>query len=539
MALRGYIDGVDRDNVHGWVQDEEHPDTPVSLIIQVDHGPVTRVLANSYREDLERNGVGDGRYSFSVPLKGISPLTPHVLRVARESDGADMPGSPVTLPAILSFDAKFMDDVSSLLADGADETELLARASFLAQQVDHLLQVCANKRANRPHYMAQRQFRVRWSGRDLPPEPTNLPRALVIDERFPERTRDAGSAAIISHMQSLQRLGFGVVFTPVDMAAESGEDPLEALGISCRSKPWSVTLEEVLAREANSFSLVYMHRFGNTRYLPLIRHYQPRARTIYSVADLHYLRLARQSTIEQRPELLEASNNVRMAELSAARFADAVITHSSFEAGLLKQQLPTANVHAVPWAVKPRPTQARFDQRRGVAFIGNYAHSPNIDAALWLVQEIMPALRKRAPEIECLLIGSNMPDVLKKIVGAGIRPIGHVEDLSSILEQVRLTVAPLTYGAGVKGKILDSMAAGVACACTPVAAEGLDLPEVLQATVGEGMEGLVDVMYRLHEDARFNATCRNAGLAYVATRLSDAQIDKLMREAVFGAKPLV
>ena len=539
MAMRGYIDGVDRDNVHGWVQDEEQPDTPVSLIVQVDNGPITRVLANSYREDLERNGVGDGRYSFSVQLSGISPLTPHVLRLARESDGADMPGSPIPIPAVLTFNAKFMDDVSRLLTDGADETELLARAGFLAQQVDHLLQVCADKRANRPHYMAQRQFRVRWAGRNLPPEPVTMPRALVIDERYPTRNRDAGSSAIISHMQSLQRLGFAVVFTPVDMAAESGDDPLEALGISCRSRPWCVTLEEVLAREANSFALVYIHRFGNTRYLPLIRHYQPRARTIYSVADLHYLRLARQSAIEQRPELLEASNNVRMAELSAARFADAVITHSTVESGLIKQQLPGANVHAVPWSVKPRPTQTRFDQRRGIAFIGNYAHSPNVDAALWLVQEIMPALRKREPSIECLLIGSNMPDVLKKIVGAGIRPIGHVEDLSTILEQVRLTVAPLTYGAGVKGKILDSMAAGVPCACTPVAAEGLDLPEVLQPTIADGVDGLVEVMHQLHEDARFNATCRDAGLAYVGAKLSDAQIDKLMREVVFGARPLV
>ncbi len=536
MGLRGYIDGMDRANVHGWAQDEELPDTPVSLVIQVDNQPTTRVLANTYREDLERNGVGSGRHGFSVALTGISPLTPHVLRITRESDGADLPGSPVDVPPVLKFDARFMDDVSRLLAEGADEAELMTRAGFLAQQVDHLLQVCADKRANRPHYMAQRQFRVRWSGRNLPPEAGNAPRALVIDDRYPTRTRDAGSGAIISHMTSLQRLGFSVVFAPVDMAANSEAEPLEALGISCRTKPWAVTLEEVLQREANSFGLVYIHRIGNTRYLPLIRHYQSRARTIYSVADLHYLRLSRQASVEQRPELVEASNNMRIAELSAARFADSVITHSSFEADLIKQQLPGASVHVVPWAVTPRPVRARFDQRRGIAFIGNYAHSPNVDAALWLVQEIMPALHQRDPSIECLLIGSNMPDVLKQIVGAGIRPIGHVEDLSAIFEQVRLTVAPLAYGAGVKGKILDSLAAGIPCACTPVAAEGLDLPDLLQPTIAEKTAALVGVMYRLHEDPTFNAACRDAGLAYVQQRLSDGQIDKLMRDVVFGPK---
>jgi hypothetical protein len=321
------------------------------------------------------------------------------------------------------------------------------------------------------------------------------------------------------------------------MAADAEAEPLEALGISCRTKPWAVTLEEVLLREANSFALIYIHRIGNTRYLPLIRHYQPRARTVYSVADLHYLRLSRQASVEQRPELAEASNNMRVAELSAARFADSVITHSAFEANLIKQQLPGANVHVVPWSMKPVPVRTRFDQRRGIAFIGNYAHSPNVDAALWLVQELMPALHQRDPSIECLLIGSNMPDVLKSIVGAGIRPIGYVPDLSTIFEQVRLTVAPLSYGAGVKGKILDSMAAGIPCACTPIAAEGLDLPDVLLPTIAAEASALVEVMYRLHEDVTFNEECRLAGLTYVAHRLSEAQIDKLMREVIFGAKP--
>ena len=122
-------------------------------------------------------------------------------------------------------------------------------------------------------------------------------------------------------------------------------------------------------------------------------------------------------------------------------------------------------------------------------------------------------------------------------MGAGIRPIGYVPDLSTIFEQVRLTVAPLAYGAGVKGKILDSMAAGIPCACTPIGAEGLDLPDTLLPTIAEEGPALVEVMYRLHEDATFNGECRDAGLTYVQHRLSEAQIDKSMRDVVFGPKP--
>ncbi len=185
MALRGFINGVDRANVHGCVQDEHKPETPVSLLFQIDSMPATRVLANVYREDLERNGIGDGRYSVSVKLTGISPLSAHVLHVIREDDGVDMPGSPIDIPAVMTFDAKLMDEVAKSLSEGADEAELLVRAGFLAQQVDRLLQASSDKRADRPHHMSRHQFRVRWSGRGPMHDPGALPRAFVIDASYP------------------------------------------------------------------------------------------------------------------------------------------------------------------------------------------------------------------------------------------------------------------------------------------------------------------------------------------------------------------
>ena len=200
---------------------------------------------------------------------------------------------------------------------------------------------------------------------------------------------------------------------------------------------------------------------------------------------------------------------------------------------MIREDSPAANIHVVPWSVRPQPTKARFDQRHGMALVGNYAHAPNVDAALWLVQQVMPAVRLLDPGIECVLVGNAMPDVLRHIVGPGIRSVGYVEDLASVFGQVRVTVAPLTYGAGIKGKVLESMAAGIPCVCTPVAAEGLDLPDALQATVADTVAGLAAAIVRLHSDAVFNTECRNAGLAYVRQRLSERRIDELLKAAVF------
>jgi glycosyltransferase involved in cell wall biosynthesis len=355
-------------------------------------------------------------------------------------------------------------------------------------------------------------------------------RALVIDDRVPVAERDAGSNAVLSHMRSLQRLGYEVVFVPADM--QPGADPgwLDAAGIACCAQPWHGSVEEILCREAGAFDLVYLHRVTvATKYTALVRQHLPRARLIYSVADLHALRLARQAAAEQRPELEAAAHRMRVAESVAAWSADVVVTHSPHEAALLRQAVPGANVHVVPWGVTACPTVVPFAARHGVAFIGHYGHSPNVDAALWLADTVMPLLRARDPDITCLLVGSDMPDELRR-ERPGVVAVGQVAELAEVFDRVRVTVAPLRFGAGVKGKVVASLAAGVPCICTPIAAEGLDLPELLQAQVAADADGVAAALHRLHADARLNAACREAGLAFAATSWSQEQIDTLMRE---------
>ena len=531
MALDGNIDLFDRQSIKGWAIDHENMSTPVTLLVTIDDQPEFQVLANGYRADLEQAGFGFGRHGFTINLHGLSPTQTHTVQITRE-DGSHVRGSPLSMQASPRFDDDFQQQLAAILMDTDETDELASRAAFLAQQADRLLQVRADRRAGRPSPTVERQFRVRWTGQGPDPYQEAKPRALVIDDVLPVPSRDAGSCAVISHMHSLQRLGYEVVFAPSDMAGGPASALLEAAGISCCCAPWCGSVEEVLRREHRSFKLVYIHRNSNARYMPMVRYHQPRARIVFSVADLQHLRLARQATVEQRPELTEASKQIRNVELSAGNFADRVITHSTVEAAMLVQSLPKQKVHVVPWTVRPQPTAVPLQQRSGLAFIGSYGHLPNLDAAWWLVQELMPLVRARDASIECLLVGSNMPDALRAAVGPGIRPLGHVDDLNSVFDQVRLTIAPLTFGAGVKGKVLESLAAGVACACTPIAAEGMDWSGTLIETIGENANAVADIVVRLHTDLAFNAACTQAGLDYVTEHLSEARIDQLMADAV-------
>ena len=230
------------------------------------------------------------------------------------------------------------------------------------------------------------------------------------------------------------------------------------------------------------------------------------------------------------------ARRLRLLEFTAAALADRVITHSAEEAKLLKTQVSAAKVHTVRWSAPANPTAVPFARRHGIAFIGYSDHAPNLDAARWLITEIIPLVRRRDPTIECRLVGSGLPDALRRCCGEDVVAVGHVEDLSEIFDRVRLTVAPLAYSAGIKGKIVDSLAAGVPCVCTPIAAEGMDLPSALHACIADGAEAIAAAIHHLHCDQESNDACRQASLQYIEAMFSEERLDATMRDVV-GPNP--
>jgi glycosyltransferase involved in cell wall biosynthesis len=532
-ALRGHLDHVSLGRIAGWAWDPDTPDRPVHLVISANDKVIGRILANRYRADLESARIGDGRFSFDfTPTVRLSFAERHIISLRREIDGTHLPGSPCVLDPEETFSPTMATVVARALAAVGDDTDLEYRVEFLAEQTQKLLQMNADTASGRQAREAARTLRLRLGPKhpDLVRDALLIKRALLIDDIPPRSKRDAGSNALLSHMQALQRIGFDVSFSTSNPSTR--EPDLEALDITHCARPWYSSVEEVLARQAGDFDLIYLHRASNaSRYAALARHYHPKARIIYSVADLHHLRLARQAVVEERPELKPLGERVRSMETIAAWYADAVITHSSFEASLLRKSLSPEKVHLIPWSVETAPTATAFNARQGVAFIGGYGHSPNVDAARWLVEAVMPEVWKLDPTIACIIAGSQMPESLRLLASDRVQAIGEVEQLSVLFDQVRLTVAPLAFGAGIKGKVLDSLAAGIPCVCTPIAAEGMDLPPLLLEQVASEPSALGKLIYQLHENAELNQACAAAGLDYISRFASRTRIDALMRAA--------
>jgi len=206
-----------------------------------------------------------------------------------------------------------------------------------------------------------------------------------------------------------------------------------------------------------------------------------------------------------------------------------VLTHSPVEAALLRAALPQAHVACVPWATPPVPVATAFADRPGIGFIGSYGHKPNLDAAIHLLGEIMPRVWRHAP-VPLLLAGHGLPPWLAGQAEAApgpARTLATLPDAAAFWRQIRVSAAPLRFGAGIKGKVLDSLAAGIPCVCSPVAAEGLALPAELIAGDDAAMAA---ALLHLHSSEAANAAAAAGGQA----ALSDADAVVRALRAVAG-----
>lgn len=358
--------------------------------------------------------------------------------------------------------------------------------------------------------------------------------ALFIDDSVPTPDRDAGSNAALQHMLLLQELGYAVDFIPADNMAriEPYTSELEKLGIRSRHAPDFSSVKDVLEKGAQPVDLVYVHRYANaSKYITAVRQQFPNAFVIYSVADLHHLRQERELQVEGSLKA-GAARISKADEAKALRAADVVIVHSHVEAALIRKSYPRIRVSVVPWPIKLQPVAKPFAERSGYAFVGGYRHRPNVDAAIHLAQHIVPRILERNPRIEGVLIGPHSPPEITALDSASLRVLGHVPELTVALHKLRCTVAPLRYGAGLKGKVLESLAHGIPCVMSPLAAEGMALPKALGWLVADSPEAFAEKVAQLHDEPRINDKMSREGMAYVDMEFNRAKVASLLQKMI-------
>jgi GT2 family glycosyltransferase/SAM-dependent methyltransferase/glycosyltransferase involved in cell wall biosynthesis len=324
---------------------------------------------------------------------------------------------------------------------------------------------------------------------------------LVVSDRVPLPDQDSGSKRMFELLLALRDLGLAVSFVPNDGQQQGAySTALQRAGIEVLYGPLD---DRKLLRElAPALDVAILSRPDPTwRWQPLVRELCPETKIIYDTVDLHFLREARRAEIEADPLVARAAVRYHDMELSLARIADATLVVSAAERDVLFDEDPEIQVHVVPNIHGEEHTGRPFEERKGVLFVGSFPHHPNRDAVHWLVEEIMPLVRLEDPEILTYVVGSSPTEDILALESESVRILGWVPDLTNLLEHSRLSVAPLRYGAGVKGKVGESMAHGLPVVTTRLGAEGMGLEHEHDVLVADGAQGFANEILRAYHDA--------------------------------------
>lgn len=329
------------------------------------------------------------------------------------------------------------------------------------------------------------------------------PRVLVVDACALTPDADSGSLRMYNLLLILAQRGAKVTFAAENLQwHEPYSTQLRLAGVEHLGVPHVTDLAAYIRSHGFAFDFIILSRKGIAeKFLPIARAAAPAACLVFDTVDLMYLRLERQAEHEQSPALRAAADESKAVELELCRQADRVLVVSTVEATLLGAHLPAEKISLVSNIHRTFPSETGFAARRGLLFVGGYQHPPNVDAVMFLLDEIMPRLRTRLPGLEIHLVGSNMPASIAARASESVRIHGYVPDIEPLFQQVLLSVAPLRYGAGVKGKVNQSMAHGVPVVATSIATEGMNLTDGEDVLVADTAEAFAEAIVRLHEDA--------------------------------------
>lgn len=365
------------------------------------------------------------------------------------------------------------------------------------------------------------------------------PHILAMDALMPDPTRDAGSMQTIGLLRLLRELGWHVSFTADNRRATLQEILLLGrLGVETLCRPHSPALPAWLRREGGGLMAILASRYYVAApHLPLFRRLAPQAKLLLELADLHYLREQRAARHSGNTAMARHAEQTRRRELATVAACDATLVVSTVEQEVLARELPQANVVLLPNMHEVRRGNTPFALRTGLLFVGGFGHPPNIDAVRWLVTEIFPTIHACRPDIELHLVGEIPDEARHELQDDGIVVHGRVENLLPLLEASRIALAPLRFGAGVKGKINLAMSHGLPVVATTIAAESMWLRDGENALLADDAESLVSAVLRLYDDESLWQRLSEGGLANIREHFSRDTARTVLRRVLPATPP--
>lgn len=360
---------------------------------------------------------------------------------------------------------------------------------------------------------------------------------VVIDHRVPARDQDAGSLRMYRIIELLIGLGHVVHFLPADRARHQPyTQELEDLGVEFITGDDPDMVQHLRAISSMTDFVLVSRPEVLAQRISFVLEALPTVPVVFDMVDAHAQRIRRSAAMSARPELESEALRLERLETAAARLADVVVVVSQadedFITDLARVPLSTVRIPTIHFAEDPGPT---FDERDGLLFVGGFEHPPNLDAALFLVHDILPLVRDRLGDVRLTLAGSKPPQELVRLSLQNVTVTGWVAQLRPLYDRARVSVAPLRFGAGVKGKIGEALSFGVPTVTTSIGVEGIDLRIGADILVADDAAGFADRIVEAYLDRPTWEALRTNGAAAIERQFgrdaATTQIESLVRAA--------
>ncbi|MFV8782993.1 glycosyltransferase [Microbulbifer sp. SA54] len=338
-------------------------------------------------------------------------------------------------------------------------------------------------------------------------------RALLIAKQWPEPNSTAAGRRTLDILDLLAEAGYAI-----EIASPAQPTPFQAkTGYGEHQIEVNDTSFDDWVRVLNPALVIYDRFMMEEQFGWRVREQCPHAVTLLDTSDFHSLREARHQALKSG-QPVNLFNATAEREVAAMARCDLTVMISQIEVELLKQHfcLPDWQLHYLPFLVRELPDPATlpgFEEREHLVMIGGFKHAPNRDATVWFAQEVWPQLRSLLPGVECHVYGAYSDHAMHRLSDprTGLRIHGRTEDALATLARYRLNLAPLRFGAGQKGKILEGWLSGTPTVTTPVGAESMAPADAWGYTLSDAPDEFAATTARLYQDKTAWLAARDAG----------------------------
>jgi glycosyltransferase involved in cell wall biosynthesis len=343
----------------------------------------------------------------------------------------------------------------------------------------------------------------------------------------PDFDRQSGSLRFFSILRILSQR-YRVVFVrdaaPAGTAEDRYVESLKALGIDVHWGDRS-SVRKILRQQHAGVIFEFFH--CAERWIHMVRGLCPDLPVAVDSVDLHFMRETRAAEYStDRASALEEARRTRKRELTVYRAADIVITVTDQDREALLAHEPGARATVIPNIHAMAGTVPAFRSRcrHSLLFVGGFNHLPNVDAVLFLTQEVMPRVRRRLPDVTLTVVGDSAPSEVRRMVAEDVVLTGWVPEIGPYLDSHALSVAPLRFGAGMKGKVGEAMAAGLPVVATKVAAEGMGLKHGVDVVIADSADDFAAAVVKVCTDEDLHVRLSENGRRTARERWSEGTV---------------